>query len=985
MMKFYRFLNVFFVIVCSVASLQALAQNAKVTGKVTSSDDGSGLPGVSIVEKGTSNGTVTDADGAYSLSVSGDAVLVFSFVGYASQEVAVAGRTQIEIILESDITALSEVVIVGYGQQEKKDVTGSISSLSAKDLNAGPIVNPLQQLSGRAAGVNINQVGNEPGVSPTVRIRGITSLIGGNDPLVVVDGIQGGLSLLNQIPPSEIESFDILKDASATAIYGSRGAAGVILVTTKKGKAGVTTLEYNGVYSVETISNKLDMLSASEFRAAAEARGLSGYDQGGNTDWFEEISTTGTAQNHNLAFGGGTDKLNYRASVTAILQDGVIRNSGSDNYIARLNATQKALEDKLTLTYNLNLGTLKRTFNGPGAVGTALVTRPTNPIYNDDGDYFFDNTLYAYTNPVARVNEIIDEDEENNLFGSLRTDYEIVDGLTASAFGSWRKSDRVYGQYQSRLATFDGLSNNGIGERSTNRSNERLLNLIINYKKSFDRHSFDISGIYEWQKAIYEGDRIRGTGFPNDDLGYGALQNAASFAQGDISTFKNDRTLVSFLGRFVYSFDSRYVLTASFRRDGSSVFGENNKWANFPSVSLAWRVIEESFMESGSLFSDLKFRAGFGVTGNQQGLGPLNSVLLAGNTGNTFFGGELIRNFAITQNANPDLRWETKEMFNVGLDFGLFDDKFFGTVDYFTGNTEDLLFGYTVPVPPYPFNNINANVGTIHNEGIEATVNYRIIDNSDLSLTVGANFSAIQTRVEELSGTIGGTPLVTDYVGWGGADIIGVGGQNNDMSYLIEGQPLGTFYLFKHAGIDENGNQLIDDLNGNGTIDQGRLSQDRYIAGQALPKYYLGFTTTASYKNFDLSLVIRGAYGHDIFNVRRAQLSLLNRLGQNNVLSDALATGMQNVNEASASDFWLESGSFTRLENLTLGYTVSTSNLRLINSLRLYFTGNNLLLFTDYKGIDPEIRNDGGSNGGIDFGIYPRTRNFALGVNITLK
>lgn len=983
MLKFYQIRLVLLLLLLS--SVQVWAQSTTIKGRVTSGDDGTPLPGVSILEKGTTNGSVTDVDGNYSLSASSDAVLVFSFIGFKTEELPVSGRTSMDVVLQSDVVALNEVVVVGYGVTEKKDVTGSISSLSTKDLNQGPLTNPLQQINGRAAGVSVNQVGSEPGVAPNIRIRGITSLVGGNDPLVVVDGIQGGINLLNQIPPSEIETFDILKDASATAIYGSRGAAGVILVTTKRGKEGKMTVEYNGVYSVDKISRKLDMLDATGYRKVAADLGITGFDRGGNTDWFDAISRTGYTQNHNLAFGGGTQQFNYRASLSAILQDGVIKNSGSKNYISRIQATQKGLDNKLTLTYNVNISSLTRKYNGPGAVGTALITRPTNPIYAENGGYDYDNTVLTYTNPVARVNEIIDGDELNSLFGSLRADYELMGGLTASAFGSWRKTDKVYGGYQSRIATFDGRSNNGIGERTTDRSNEQLLNLILSYKKKFGSHNVDASFVYEWQKGIYEGDRIRGTNFPNDDLALGALQNAGNFAQGDVSSYKNDRTLVSFLGRAVYTFKDRYVLTASFRRDGSSVFGANNKWANFPSVSLAWRVNEEAFLEQQDFVSNLKLRVGYGITGNQQGLSPLNSVLLAGNTGNTYFGGALIRNFSITQNANPNLKWETKKMYSAGVDFGFLNDRIYGTVDYFTGKTEDLLFNYTVPVPPYPFNSLIANVGTIKNEGVELSLNYRLIDRNDFSVTLGGNVSSIRTKVLELSGSINGTELTTDYVGWGGADIVGVGGQNNDMSYLIKGQPLGTFYLFKHAGINDQGTQLVDDLNGNGTIDQGRLSKDRYIAGQALPKVYFGFTPTVTYKNFDVSVVIRGAYGHKIYNVRRAQLSLLNRVGTSNILAEAAGLGMRNVNEASATDFWLEDGGFTRLENLTVGYRFNTSKWKLINTMRLSFTSNNLFLMTKYKGIDPEIKNDGGSGAGIDTGIYPRTRTFALGLNVTFK
>lgn len=985
MTKFYLLLSRYLTVLLIFTAAVVSAQSRTVSGKVTSAEDRSAMPGVSIAEKGTSNGVISDAEGNYSITVGPDAVLVFSFVGMATQEIVVGNQASIAVSLVSDVSQLSEVVVVGYGTQDKRDVSASISTLKAGDLNPGPITNPLQQISGKVPGVNINQVGNEPGVTPNIRIRGITSLSGGNDPLVVVDGVQGSLALLNQIPPNEIESIDILKDASATAIYGSRGAAGVVLVTTKKGRPGTSSLEYSGTYSVETISNQLNMLSASRFRAAATERGLTGFDQGGNTDWMDAITQTGSTQNHSLSINGGSQNFNYRASGTAILQEGIIVGSESKNFIGRVQATQKALDNKLTLEYNVNVSTMKRKFNGPGVVNLALSTRPTNPIYEEDGDYFFDNTLFSYTNPYARAKEIIDGDETNNLIGSLRADYELLEGLTAGFFGSWRKTDKVYGSYESRLTTFGAATQNGIGVRSTDRSNERLMDLSLNYKKSFGNHSIDANFVYEWQKQIYEGDFMRGTQFPNDDLGYYAMGNAGTFAQGDINSYKDDRTLISFLGRVNYAYNSRYMVSASLRRDGASVFGANNKWGNFPSASVAWRITEEGFMSGQELFSNLKLRAGYGVTGNQQGLSALNSLRLVRNDGNAFFGGTLIRNFTVRQNPNPDLKWESKEMFNIAVDFGLMNDRLTGTLDFYTSKTRDLLFNYPVPQPPFEYNNIFANVGTMKNQGVELTLNYRLIDGGDWNVNLGGNVAYMESEVVTLNGDFIGFPLRADYFGWGGADIIGVGGQNNDMSYLIKGKPVGTFYVFKHAGIDENGTQLVDDLNGNGSIDQGRLSEDRYEAGQSIPKVYLGITPSVRYKNFDLSMVIRGAYGHKIYNVKRAQLSILNRLGQNNVLSDALSIGMQNVAETSATDYWLEKGDFTRLDNLTLGYRFNTASLRMISSLRLSFTANNLFVITGYKGIDPEIQNNGGSGSGLDTGIYPRTRNFAVGVNVMFK
>lgn len=970
------------------ANLQVSAQARKISGTVVD-PNGETLPGVSVYVKNTTTGTITDIDGKFTLEVpNNEAVIVFQYVGYTTQEVTVGSQTSLSVTLAEDNQTLEEIVVVGYGTQKKRDVTGAVTKLTEEDLNPGPITNPLQQINGRAAGVNINQVGSEPGVAPSIRIRGITSLVGGNDPLVVVDGIQGNLDLLNQIPPSEIESIEVLKDASATAVYGSRGAAGVVLVTTKKGKEGKTSVEYNGVFSIETVAREFEMLSADQYRQEAAARGITGFDQGGNTNWVDEISRTGYTQNHNLSFGGGSAAFNYRASLTAILQDGIIENSGSENYIARVQATQRSFNDKLTLTYNLNISNLRRDFNGPGVYGLAVATRPTNPVFEETtGEYFVDTDLFNYTNPVARVREITDRDNANSLFGSMRASYEIVEGLNATAFGSWRLRDQTYEFYESTLASAAGRDNNGVGQRSNNRSDERLFNFILNYKKTFGDHNIDVMGVYEWQKADYQGSSIRGIDFPNDILGAGAVQNAGTFPEGAVNSYRNDRTLVSFLGRVTYGYKDRYLLTASFRRDGSSVFGENNKWANFPSVSLAWRITEENFMANQNLFTNLKLRTGFGITGNQQGLGPLNSRVLVRNTGNAFFGGQLIRNFAITQNANPDLRWETREMFNVGLDFEMLEGRLSGTVDYFNGTTKDLLFNYQVPVPPYLVDNLLANVGEVLNEGLEIALNYTVLDKNDLQVNLAGNFSTIRTEVKSLNGTLPlGEETDTDFVGWGGADISGVGGQNNDMSYLIQGQPLGTFYLFRHAGVNANtGRQLVDDLNGDGVIEQGRLSEDRYIAGQALPKFTYAFTPSVTYKNWNLNMVIRGAYGHKVYNARRAQLSLLNRLGQSNVLQDAIGFGISEIAEEAATDFWLEDGGFTRLENITIGYNFNTNGWKFIESLNLSFTANNLLVISGYKGLDPEIRNDGGAGMGIDTGIYPRTRNFAIGLNVKFK
>jgi TonB-dependent starch-binding outer membrane protein SusC len=989
MIKFYKTVRKCLTVLLVFGFAPIFAQQV-VSGKVTSSDDGSALPGVNILEKGTTNGTVTDGDGSFKMSVGANAVLDFSFIGYVAQQVTVGNQTTINVVLQTDVTALQEVVVVGYGTSLKKDVTGSITKLSEDDFNQGPVVSALQKINGRAAGVTINQVGSEPGQAPNIRIRGITSLIGGNDPLVVVDGIQGGLDLLNQIPPTEIESFEILKDASATAIYGSRGAAGVVLVTTKKGNdKGNTTVEYNVVASVETIAKKYDMLSADQWRTEAQKRGIAASaDAGGNTNWFDQVTRNGFTQTHNLAFGGGSKNFNYRASGTAILQDGIVINSNAKTYIGRIVASQKALNDKLTLTYNINTSIGTNSYNNADVIGLALGRRPTDPVYKTDGSYFTDVNVFNYTNPLARAKEIIDGDKKNSLFTTLRADYEIFDGLTASVFGSWRKTDRFYGRYESpKTTTPDGIQNNGVATRESNFTDERLLNVILSYSKIIGDHTIGASAIYEWQKQDYEGSKAIGRGFVNDFTSFNALQagTLANVRAGDISSYRNDRTLVSFLGRVNYSFKDRYLATVTFRRDGSSVFGANNKYANFPAVSLAWRLSEEDFIKGLNVFNSLKLRVGYGVTGNQQGLGPLNSVRTVAPDGTVFFGGQSITNYSINQNANPDLKWETREMFNLGIDFTILQDKLSGTIDLYSGTTKDLLFDYQVPTPPYPFPSIKANVGTIINRGIELGLSYKLYNTSDWNVVLGGNFTSNINQVEELSGAINGVPLNTDFVQWGSGGTTGVASTNDGISYLIKGQSTGTFYLFKHAGVDEQGNQIIEDLNKNGKVDDGnRQNPDRYIAGQALPKFTFGFTPSVSYKNFDLNFVLRGAFGNKIYNVRRAQLSSLAQLGQANVLSSATSTNINTVNYA--SDFWLENGSYARLENLTLGYRVKLGAAnKYIQSVRLSFTGNNLFVITDYTGIDPEVNQKGDSGFGIDYGIYPRIRSFALGLNVVFK
>ena len=941
------------------------------------------LPGVTVMIKGTQHGTITDVNGNFSIDASPGDILVFSFIGFESREIVLGSETSLQFSLTPEITSLDEVVVVGYGVSKKMDLTGATSNITSDDFNQGAVTNPLEQIAGRAAGVNITQTGSEPGANPSVRIRGITSLIGGNDPLVVVDGIQGNMDLLNQVPPSEIEAVDILKDASATAIYGSRGAPGVIIVTTKKAKKGESVVEYSGSMSVDVIADELEMFDASQWEEQAEQWGVpySAW-HGSDTDWYDILTQTGTTQNHTFSIGGGTDNFTYRASVAAILQEGVVLNSKSDQYIGRIQATQKALDDRLKISVNLSNSIIQKDWS-PGSVGRAdftsnLITnaylaRPTDPVFASDGSYFYDANVFQYMNPYAVAQEVTNQEETKNQFASLRADLTMVEGLNIGWFGSWRKVSRDAGYYAPASSTLAfPMDEDGVANVTTNNTDEKLMDISLDYEKQLNRHRIKVLGVYEWQQQTYTGHFAQAKGFMNDITKYHALQlgSADSFKPGDISSYKNDRTLVSFLGRFNYSYADKYLFTASVRQDGSSVFGEDHKWGTFPSASLAWRITEESFLQGQDFISNLKLRAGYGVTGNQQGLYPQNSMQLVSESGTIFFNGGLITNFAVTQNSNKDLRWETRYQTNIGLDFGLFGGRLNGTLDLFSATTENLLFDYTVPQPPYPYGSIKANVGSLKNEGVELSLNARVLDSEDLTLTLGGNVSLLRNEVIKLSGSISGVELNTDYVPWG------------YNAYLIEGKPIGTYYLLENEGKDpETNEEIVVDRNNDGEIDQGDRSEDRYFNGSSLPKYTFAFTPVLKYKNFDFSMVWRGAGGNKIYNRIRRDFSLFEMLGKRNLLESAVDKGL--FTSKYSSDLWLEDGDFLRFENFTVGYTFDTDKWKYISNIRLSLTGRNLALFTKYSGLDPELNATGDSSTGVDNGIYPRTRSFALGLNVS--
>jgi iron complex outermembrane receptor protein len=963
-----------------------MAQEKTLTGRVTDTQ-GEPMPGVTITIKGTTSGTISNMDGVYSLpDVADQTVLTYSFIGMKTQEIAIEGKTRIDVTMHPNVIGLEEVVAVGYGSLKKADVTGSVNRMMSEDFNQGPVTNPLQQLQGRMTGVNISQAGSDPNQAPTIRIRGINSLAGGNDPLVVVDGVQGGTELLETLSPADIASFDILKDASSSAIYGSRGAAGVVLVTTRNGKAGKMHLEVNSVSSLETVAGKPDLMNATQWREYIGKSEISTSDYGSDTDWFDEITRNGHILNNNIAITGGTNQLNYRASLSYISQEGILLESGSDKLTGSLKVHQKNLNGRLQTTLHINVNATKADFvatDDYNDINTALVAayqrRPVEPVQNDDGSWFYDSGIWGYVNPVALLNETRNQGDLDSYFGSIKTEYSVWEELKLGVFASKRKNNSTYGYYQpSYLFGTNGYTFQGFAQKSETSLNEELLDLSINYKKSMNNHRIALTGVYEWQQTTNEGFKAIGRGFISDINGYNNLGNGniGNVQSGDISSFKNESTLISFLARLNYGYRDKYLLTMNIRHDGSSKLGNNNKWGTFPSASVAWRISQEPFLSSSAVVDDLKLRLGYGETGNQGGLVPYQSVRLLASQGSTLFNGQSTTLYGTSQNENENLKWEVKKMVNIGLDFHLLKNRLMGSIDYYNGNTDNMLYEYAVPVPPFYTNTLWANIGEMSNKGIELSLDYLPVKTENTTWSVGFNVSRNQNKIKSLNGTLNGNELSTDMVPYGYAD-------GRAVSFLKVGEPVGIFYVYKHAGVDNEGNEILADLNKDGSVTIDNRSPDRYNAGNPQPDFTYGINTSFSHKNFDAMLVFTGSQGNDIYNGTWSRLNRLGEIGILNMVPEAVDNGFKVMSDF--SDFWIQDGSFFRLSNLTLGYNLPLKS-EAISRLRLSFSANNLFVITGYKGTDPEIQSDGATGFGIDdFNLYPRSRSFAFGVNLTLK
>ena len=969
-------------LLCSTA---AMAQSQK--SGVIKDANGEPLIGVTVLEQGTSNGTVTDVNGRYTLKTTKpNAKLKVSYIGYESQ-VITPGQS---VTLSANDATLNEVVVVGYGTMRRKDVTSSITTVNAKDLDKGVYTDPAQMLQGKVAGLVISSTG-DPNGSSSITLRGSSSLREGEamQPYYVIDGIPG--MDISMVAPDDIESIDVLRDATATAIYGSKAANGVIIITTKKGTEGKTNVSYNGYVAFDNALKTLDMASAAELRASGEVV----EDEGANTDWQDEVLRTGVSHNHNLSISGGNKQTKYIASLNYIDHDGVIRGTEMNRVNGRALITTKVLKDRLTLSAGINAmrGVHKGVpvgQNGESVLDAMNYYSPTNPVRNEDGSWFKSDIGSQNYNPLSMINEDSNEFEWRRMQYIGKASLNIIDGLVLNANYSYNNKQKVYSYYNSSLSQLPYGGTKGKAHRDTRMGHDQTFETYLNYDLTLAKvHKLSLMAGYSWEERVNnDGFGVSVYNFYNDQLGfknlaYGNFINGMSDVDSGVEEIVRN---ISFYGRANYSYDGKYLLQATVRRDGSSVFGANNRWGTFPSVSAAWNIAEESFMKGG-IFDQLKLRAGYGVSGNALGFGAYSAYTLFGlNSGSSFtYNGVTYSKIEATQNGNKDLKWETTKMFNVGVDFAFLGSRLSGSIEFYSKKTSDLIWSYDVSTNIYPVGYMNANVGDITNTGIELTVNAVPVKTKDFTWQTTVNLAHNKNKVDKLSNK----KFSVDYKDWGDPNIGGIS-SNGEVERIKEGESLGTFWTYEWAGYNDHGQSTYyvhDATTGErtGEVTTTPEKKDKTKVGCALPKVTYGWNNTLTYKKWALTAFFQGNIGNKIMNATRAHYSNKALLSAGkNVLADALKDKYFTSDNTYyyPSDRYLENGSFFRLSTLSLAYTFDNLD-GWLKSVQVYGTAKNVFTITGYKGLDPDI-NLGGLEPGLDKRetFYPHTRSFILGVKV---
>ncbi|KIQ25466.1 TonB-dependent receptor [Flavobacterium sp. MEB061] len=990
---------------CFCFSINTWAQKTEVSGVVLD-DKGIPLPAANVLEKGTTNSVTTDFDGKFKFSASNkNATLIVSYMGFEDLTLKLdETKTNYSIKLQPTTNSLEQVVVVGYGKGSRKNLTTAVTSVKAEDLNRGAISDVGQLLQGKVSGLNISSSG-DPTKTASVVLRGASTLNSSQGPFYVIDGIPG--VDISVISPDDIATIDVLKDAAATAIYGNRAANGVIMVTTKKGSKGKTQIAYNGYVGWEEVSNNLDMMNADQLRDFTTKNNLNftpENDKGANTNWQKEILRTGRAasSSHNLSMSGGGDHGNYTASITSLNKEGVMLKSDFSRIIARLSVEQFAFDDKVK--FGLNVTNSSTKYQNVPQRNTVLLQAasylPVSPVRNADGSFFENFTSPGYFNPVALIDHGTDETKTENLVGNFTAEVKLPFGFTynlnlahqrlTTSHGEFY--DSYYSQYNSAnfynnpdpplTKTLVNFGVNGSALRNAYETRNNIIESFLTWDKTFGEHKIKAVAGYSWQEnTLGDGFQATTTNFPVDNVGYNnlALSNYTSVNGyvvnfGDSKAYQKTR-LIAYFGRVNYNYKDKYLLQGSIRRDGGSMFGQNNQWGYFPSVGGAWRVDKENFMKNQDFFTDLKFRGSWGVTGNSSGFNAYTAQFISGSLGTFYYNGQQIGAYGPNQAANPDLKWEKTATTNIGVDFSILKGKVTGSVDVYDKKTTDMIFNYNVNPVLVPVGSIVANGGTMSNKGIEVSLSTTPVKTANFSWTTNLNLAHNKNEIVKLTSPffVGGDSIRRVQPDGGGQT-------GSTLQIFKEGKPLGQFFTLKYAGKNADGVSQYYDKNGALTTTPLN-GVDYHYAGSAQPKLLVGWANNFQYKKFDLSIFFRGVFGNKIFNATRADLFRPSTAMTNNILVDAGNESPNDLNSYKYSDRFIEDGSYVRLDNMTLGYNFGKVG-RYINSVRIYQTVNNVFVITKYKGIDPEVE-QGGTAPGVDSNnFYPKTRTYMFGVNV---
>ncbi len=950
---------------------------------------GEALIGVSVKQTGTQNGVTTNVNGQFTINVAQGANLEFSYIGYNT--LTQRAQNGMVVVMQEDNQLLDEVVVVGYGTMRRKDVTSSITTVQSKDLNTGVFSDPAQLLQGKVAGLTVTSNG-DPNGTPSISLRGASSLrADAMSPYYVIDGIPG--VDISMVAPDDIESIDVLRDASATAIYGSKAANGVIIITTKSGHEGRTNVTYNAYVALDKVSKTLDMASADQLVAMANAHGVAGFNGGGNTDWQDEVLRTGFSHNHNIAINGGHNATKYMASINYTNREGVIRSTQMNRLNARSLITTSVLKDRLQLSLGVNAMQGKHEGVRTGDDGASVLDAmnyysPTNPIKAADGSWYNTNEKGNY-NPLSMMNENRSETIWKRMQFIGKASLKIIDGLVWNANYSLNNRQSTYASYDSSNNQVD-QGYTGIANRNTYKGQDQTFETYGNYDVTFNKvHKLGLMAGYTWEeRESGDGFGLTVRDFYDDALSWHNLSYAATMKfPGDVqSGVQENIRNISFYGRVNYSYNSRYMFQATIRRDGSSVFGENHQWGTFPAVSAAWNISEESFMKD-SFFDQLKLRVGYGVSGNAMGFGAYTAKERYVADGVFTYNGVTMRTLRADSNANPDLKWESTGMFNVGIDFAFLNSRINGSLEFYNKKTWDLIWDYPVSTAIYPYGSMKANVGDITNTGVELTVNAVPVKTDNLQWQTTVNLAYNKNKVDKLSNET----YSQNYQEKAGANIAGLSAWPlAACQRIMEGEPLGTFYTLEWAGYNDQGQSTFyvhDPVTGErtGATTTDPKNSDRTIVGNAQPKLTYGWNNTLTYKDWSLTAFFQGVLGNKIMNTTAEQYS--NKIlfaGGKNVLAEAIENPnfWSDGNANLPSDKYLENGSYLRLASITLGYAFRNLG-GWAQSINLYATANNLLTITGYSGLDPEV-NLGGETPGMDYrqSFYPHTRSFIFGAKI---